>query len=352
VAERISKRRVDIAAAVLVGVIALGNALHFDHFEPFVVLPILVATAALVSRRSHPLAVLGVVSVSLAVAIAAGSSAVFPIALVASYSVAEFAPRRLAVRAALVAAVPPAAVLLVVDGFDDASSHLPGLFFLATAWAIGDNRRVRREREEESARQAIADERARIARELHDVVTHNVSVMVVQAAAGNDVFDERPDQARAALQAVEQTGREALGELRRLLDVVSGGNAPQPGLDRLDALVAQVRRAGVEVELTIEGTPRELPAALDLSAYRIVQESLTNMLNHARASRATVRVAYTDGAVELEIADDGVGAASTEGGRGLVGMRERAAVFHGELHAGTRPGGGFAVRAKLPVEAV
>jgi signal transduction histidine kinase len=183
-------------------------------------------------------------------------------------------------------------------------------------------------------------------------VTHNVSVMVVQAAAGNDVFDERPDQARAALQAVEQTGREALGELRRLLDVVSGGNAPQPGLDRLDALLAHVRRAGVEVELTIEGTPRELPAALDLSAYRIVQESLTNMLNHARATRATVRVAYTDGAVELEIADDGIGAASTDGGRGLVGMRERAAVFHGELQAGSRPGGGFAVRAKLPVEAV
>jgi signal transduction histidine kinase len=351
VAERVSKRRIDIATAVLVGVIALGNALHFDHFEPFVVIPIVVATAALVSRRAHPVAVLGVVSVSLAAALAAGSGAVFPIALVAFYSASEYAPRRLAIRATLLAAVPPALVVLL-DGSDRPTSRLPALFFLATAWAIGDNRRVRREREEESARQAIADERARIARELHDVVTHNVSVMVVQAAAGNDVFDERPDQARAALRAVEQTGREALGELRRLLDVVSGGNAPQPGLDRLDALVAQVRRAGVEMELTIEGTPRELPAAVYLSAYRIVQESLTNMLNHARASRATVRVAYTDGAVELEIADDGVDAASTEGGRGLVGMRERAAVFHGELHAGTRPGGGFAVRAKLPVEAV
>jgi signal transduction histidine kinase len=351
VTERVSNRWVDIGTAVGVGAIALGNALHFDHFEPLVVGSILVATAALVSRRTRPLAVLGVVSVALAVALAAGSGAVFPIALVAYYSASAFAPRRTALRAALAAAVP-AGVVVLLDGSDRPSSSLPALFFLTTAWAIGDNRRVRREREEETARQAIADERARIARELHDVVTHNVSVMVVQAAAGNDVFDERPDQARAALQAVEQTGREALGELRRLLDVVSGGNAPQPGLDRLDALLAHVRRAGVEVELTIEGTPRELPAALDLSAYRIVQESLTNMLNHARATRATVRVAYTDGAVELEIADDGIGAASTDGGRGLVGMRERAAVFHGELQAGSRPGGGFAVRAKLPVEAV
>jgi signal transduction histidine kinase len=238
----------------------------------------------------------------------------------------------------------------VLDHSDRPSSSLPSLVFVAGAWVLGDNARVRRERQEESARRAVADERARIARELHDVVTHNVSVMVVQAAAGNDVFDDHPEKAREALQAVEETGREALGELRRLIDVVSGGNAPQPGLDRLDALVEQVRRAGVHVDLTVEGTPRELPAALDLSAYRIVQESLTNTLRHAHASRATVRVRYTDAAVELEVADDGVGAGSTDGGLGLVGMRERVALFRGELRAGSRPGGGFAVHASLPLE--
>ena len=178
--------------------------------------------------------------------------------------------------------------------------------------------------------------------------------MVVQAAAGNAVFDERPDQARAALAAVEETGRRALGELRRLLDVVTGDESadydPQPGLDRLDMLVASVRATGLGVELTVEGTPRELPAALELSAFRIVQECLTNTLKHARATHASVRVRYGGDELEVEVADDGVGALSTHGGRGLVGMRERVALFGGELAAGAQPGGGFAVRARLPLE--
>jgi signal transduction histidine kinase len=176
--------------------------------------------------------------------------------------------------------------------------------------------------------------------------------MVVQAAAGNDVFDERPDRAREALAAVEETGRRALGELRTLLAAVGEEeHAPQPSLTRLDELVDQVRRAGVGVELTVEGAPRELPAAVDLSAYRIVQEALTNMLRHARATKATVWVRYAPGELEVEVADDGVGAASTEGGRGLLGMRERVALLGGELTARSRPGGGFAVRARLPVGA-
>jgi signal transduction histidine kinase len=180
-------------------------------------------------------------------------------------------------------------------------------------------------------------------------------VMVVQAAAGNAVFDERPEQARAALRAVEETGRRALGELRRLLDVVAAEEGaeydPQPGLRRLDELVASVRAAGLGVELTVEGTPRDLSPALELSAFRIVQEALTNTLKHAGASRASVCVRYDADALELEVADDGVGADSTDGGRGLVGMRERAALFGGDVAAGARPGGGFAVRAHLPLEA-
>jgi signal transduction histidine kinase len=348
--ERIPRRWVDAAIAVGFGFIAIINALHDHPTAPHVVGPAVIASAALLWRRSRPLQVLGVVSVAGTIALLGGSGDLLPVVIVAFYSVAQFRPRGVALRAAIVAALP-LALVVVLDESGKPYSSLPSLVFLAGAWVFGDNARARRERQEEDARLAVADERARIARELHDVVTHNVSVMVVQAAAGNDVFDEHPEQAREALRAVEETGREALGELRRLLDVVSGGHTPQPRLDRLDALVEHVRRAGVHVDLTIEGTPRELPAALELSAYRIVQESLTNTLRHARASRATVRVRYTDDAVELEVADDGVGAGSTDGGHGLVGMRERVALFHGELQAGSRPGGGFAVRALLPVKA-
>jgi signal transduction histidine kinase len=349
VLERIPRRWVDVAIAAVAGFVAIANALHL-HPTPHVVGAAVVGSLALLWRRTRPLQVLGVASAAGTIALLGGSGDVLPVLLVAFYSVAQFMPRRIALRAALIAATPPAFVV-VFDGSAKPYSSVPALVFLAGAWVLGDNARVRREQQEESARQAVADERARIARELHDVVTHNVSVMVVQAAAGNDVFDRRPEQAREALRAVEETGREALSELRRLLDVVSGGNAPQPGLERLDALVEQVRRAGVHVDLTVEGTPRELPPALNLSAFRIVQESLTNTLRHARAAHAAVRVRYVPDRLELEVVDDGVGASSIDGGRGLVGMRERVALFGGELHAGSRPGGGFAVHASLPVEA-
>jgi signal transduction histidine kinase len=206
---------------------------------------------------------------------------------------------------------------------------------------------------EERTRNAAAEERARIARELHDVVTHNVSVMVVQAAAGNDVFDSHPERAREALQAVEQTGRQALGELRRLLDVSgdADGALPQPGLARVDDLIANVRQAGLAVDLSVEGTPRALPEALDLSAYRIVQEALTNTLKHARASRAAITVRYGTRDLEVEVADDGVGSSGVpSGGRGLIGMRERVVLFGGDLETGPARGGGFAVKARLRLE--
>ena len=230
----------------------------------------------------------------------------------------------------------------------------------AGVWALGEAARNRHKAISEGTRRAVGEEQARIARELHDVIAHSVSVIVVQAAAADDVFDERPDQARAALRSIESAGREALGELRRLLAPVrpsadGAPPAPQPGLDRLDELVAPLRAAGLEVEVRREDAQRgaPLPAGVDLSAYRIVQEALTNTLRHAGAARAEVTVRALDGMLELEVVDDGRGAPgpSAGAGRGIAGMRERAAMLGGTLEAGPLPGGGFRVHARLPLEA-
>ncbi len=226
------------------------------------------------------------------------------------------------------------------------------------AWALGEAARNRRKAIEEGSRRAAGDEQARIARELHDVIAHSVSVIVVQASAADDVFDTRPDQARAALRSIEQAGRDALRELRTLL---SGGAAggldptqPQPGLARLDELAEPLRLGGLDVVVRREGEEPEVPAGVDLSAFRIVQEALTNTLRHARATRAEVTVRYGDGAVELEVRDDGRGSTGADAngtGRGLVGMRERAVLLGGTLEAGPLPGGGYRVHARLPLEA-
>jgi signal transduction histidine kinase len=216
--------------------------------------------------------------------------------------------------------------------------------------------RFERERGER-AREAVAEERARLARELHDVVGHSVSVMTVQASAVRRLL--RPDQKkeREALEVVEQTGRQALAEMRRLVGVLrrpeeAPALAPQPSLEHIEKLIAHVRESGLPVELRVEGTPAQLPAGLDLTAYRFVQEGLTNALKHARADQAQVLVRYGDGEIELEVADNGTGGGDGSGeGHGLVGMRERVAVYGGELEAAPRPEGGFRLRAKLPVEA-
>ena len=226
------------------------------------------------------------------------------------------------------------------------------------SWALGEAARSRRKAIDEEARRAAGDEQARIARELHDVIAHSVSVIVVQASAAEDVFDSRPDQARAALRSIEQAGRDALRELRTLLSGAPGDpdpTHPQPGLARLDELAEPLRLAGLEVVVRREGEPPRLAAGVDLSAYRIVQEALTNTLRHARATRAEVTVRYGGHAVEVEVRDDGRGAplvADVNGaGQGLVGMRERAALLGGTLEAGPLPGGGYRVHAHLPLEA-
>jgi len=214
--------------------------------------------------------------------------------------------------------------------------------------------RAEREREER-ARVAVAEERARIARELHDVVGHSVSVMTVQASGVRRLL--RPDQEREreALLVVERTGREALAEMRRMVGVLrrpeeAPALAPQPSLDHLSRLVEQAREAGLPVELRIEGEATQLPAGVDLTAYRLVQEGLTNVVKHAQATRAEVLVNYGDGYLEVTVNDNGQGVGNGDGGgHGLVGMRERVSVYGGELDAGPQTGGGYRLRAKLPL---
>ncbi len=208
----------------------------------------------------------------------------------------------------------------------------------------------------ERARTAVADERARIARELHDVIAHSVSVMTVQAGAARTLLPDNPGRAMPPLLAVEETGRQALAEMRRLLGILREDDntpalAPQPGLTDLPALAESVRHAGLAVEVTVQGQPRPLPTGVDLTAYRIVQEALTNTLKHAGPTRANVVVHYDRDAVVLDISDDGRAPTSTDGsGHGLTGMQERVNLYGGELHAGPGPDGGFAVNARLPTE--
>lgn len=209
--------------------------------------------------------------------------------------------------------------------------------------------------QEERQREAVADERARIAREMHDVVAHSVSVMTVQAGAARLLLPTDPRGAVEPLLAVEETGRQALTELRRLLGVLRQDAfepvlAPQPGIEDLPQLAETVREAGLPVELVVEGERRPLPAGVALAAYRIAQEALTNTLKHAGPAHARVLVRYAPDGVVLEVSDDGRAPQSHGQGHGLVGMRERAAVYGGQLQADRCPGGGFLVRASLPVE--
>jgi signal transduction histidine kinase len=222
--------------------------------------------------------------------------------------------------------------------------------------AEAERRAERLEREREvRAREAVAEERARIARELHDVVGHSVSVMTVQAGAVRRLLKPDQEREREALEIVEQTGREALAEMRRLVGVLrrpeeAPALAPQPSLEHLERLVSKARESGLPVELRIEGEPAQLPPGLDLTAYRLVQEGLTNALKHARASKADVLVRYGDGEVEISVTDDGSGdGGGDSGGHGLVGMRERVSVYGGELEAGPLPEGGYGLRARLPL---
>lgn len=245
------------------------------------------------------------------------------------------------------------------------------IFVVLLPWALGRLSRERAARErayretaerldagrEQRARAAAHGERARIARELHDVIAHSVSVMVIGAGGARLVMASKPERAEASLRSVERAGREALTEMRRLLgvldpDQVPWALAPQPGLADIGDLLSRTRAAGLAADLRLDGEPAPLSPALDLCAYRIVQEALTNAIKHAGPARAEVRVRWRQDALELDISDDGRGPVAVNGvsgGHGIAGMRERAALHGGSIHAGAGTSGGFTVRARLPL---
>ncbi|HET9289716.1 MAG TPA: sensor histidine kinase, partial [Actinomycetes bacterium] len=242
------------------------------------------------------------------------------------------------------------------------AAHLGWLLLVLVAAEVATAGRQRRQAAErsraEEARRRAGEERMRIARELHDVLAHNISLINVQAGVALHLMDEQPGQSRSALQAIKQASNDALGELRSVLDVLRQGDeapprAPASGLAQLDSLVAGAGATGLEVRTRVEGTPRPLPAGTDLAAYRIVQESLTNVTRHAGPARASVRIAYGEKDLTVQVDDDGRGpsAANGPGGNGIRGMRERVVALGGELTTGPRPGGGFRVRARLPIGA-
>jgi len=319
-------------------------------------------------RRLYPITVWLVV-VAAAVAMRGGVPPVaFGSAVFAAYSaVTHSRYRNLAI--AVVLAVTVGITATYADTLPRFPGRLTALFAIVPAAAAGLGLRELRRRltnaeaeQEAATRRALEAERARIAGELHDVVTHNVSVMVVQAGAARKILASSPGEAEEALLAVEATGRAAMAELRTLLGLLSpagdgagdgAGDAalrPQPGLDELGALIDRVAAAGLPVDLHVSGEPRPLPPGADLAAYRVVQEALTNVLRHAGESAASVRIEWGEKLV-ITVTDDGRGTGGGPPGRGLLGLRERLSLYGGELDAGPRPGGGWRVRAVLPVEA-
>jgi signal transduction histidine kinase len=368
----------DIVLAVAIAVAAASAASGATSNEPARVLLVLLAGAAALSlavRRLYPVPVL-VVTVLTTGFFALAYDGYWPFAaLLAFYSVAAHAGRRTAIVAGTAGLVLLAGSIAHLIDWQPVTWSKIALFAgrvapLVAAWILGDNVRTRRaylraledraaqlEREQQAkARRAAAEEQARIAREVHDVVAHNLSVIIVQATAADAVFASDPTNARRAVRTIGSTARQALDELRRVLGVVRIGEerspdfSPQPTLARLEHLLKQVRAAGLDVELEVTGEPQELPAPLELSAYRIVQEALTNTLRHADASHATVALSFESDALRVEIVDDGTAAAAGNGagGRGLIGMRERAAAFGGQVETERIAAGGFRVAARLP----
>lgn len=323
--------------------------------------------AAVAVRRLLPLPALAVASVVMATDGALSLTGVLATALLV-YGVAVARPTRVAAYAGAVAGAAQLALMIPMQGI---TGHdywgWPGmsqsLIVEAAAWAIGWSTRRGRaytrglvEQAEERAQLLLVEERMRIARELHDVVAHSLSIVAVQAGVGHHVIGSRPDEAAKSLSAIETTSRDALGELRSLLGVLRDDDGAEwlpGGLDDLNTLLEQIRRAGVQVELTISGHPHAVPRGLDRAAYRIVQEALTNVVKHARTSHARATVAYAPGEVAFTVVDAGAGRTSTPitEGHGLTGMKERAALYGGEVHAGPLSPHGFRVAARLPYAA-
>jgi signal transduction histidine kinase len=364
--------------AISAGVVGFGfvEILGDSDYRPAAVwlAAVVITAAALWVRRRYPLPVLVVVLVLIGITSGLDSpqdpTYWFLAAIVASHAVGAY-PRLPEAVAGLVLVLAYFAVGAALDGQTVGDVAFMWILF-AGIWGVGralerrTNEAARLERQaavlekerEQRAREAIAEERARIARELHDIVAHGVSTMVLQVGGVRRRLTTDQRAELDVLMNVEETGRRSLVEMHRMLGIMrraDNGNllSPQPGLGRLDELAESMRAAGLPVEVTVEGEPADLPSGLDLSAYRIVQEALTNSLKHAGPTRASVAVTYRPDALELEVTDDGGGTAngdaSVNGGHGLVGMRERVALFDGTLETGARPEGGYRVHAHLPL---
>lgn len=327
-------------------------------------------------RRRWPLPVLGVTLLASMAAVAVGvlNDPLVALAL-AAYPVAVTRPHRLPIPTAVIGTLSVVILIgLVVGRSGPVASPeavqqpvivVLGLVLVGFSWTVGRTVRDRRAYAEQAATQraerAVADERLRIARELHDVVAHSMGVIAVKAGVANHVVDRQPDEARAALQTIESSSRDALAEMRQLLGLLraTGGAGepaalhPTPGLAALPDLVERAAQVGVRVDLDVDGAA-PVPEGVGLSVYRIVQEAITNVVKHAAPARCRVRVATVDDEVRIEVDDDGPGvrklpaAPGPEGGHGLVGMRERVGMYHGRLRAGPAPDGGFQIRAVLP----
>ncbi len=364
---------VDSVLAGVLALLGLGQLIQ----QPREIPPMLLMVVPVAFRRRAPITAFSLAVVGGALQVITGRPAASDLALlVLLYTVAAYRPRRASIMALLVCLAGSAVAVLAwgpVHGVNLAWRLIFASFLFGglelTVWILGDSMRYRRgyyaaledkaarlEAERHAqAKVAAAAERARIARELHDVVAHHVSVMVVQADGAGYALRADPDRAAAALQAIAGTGRQALAEMRRLLGVLRSADdqaalAPVPGLGELRELLDQARAAGLEVGYTLSGTPRELPEGAELAAYRVVQESLTNTRKHAGlAATAAVALRYEPDGLVVEVTDDGPGGGTSDsGGLGLAGMRERIAMYGGTVTAGPLPGGGFGVTARLP----
>jgi signal transduction histidine kinase len=370
---------VDVAVALgLAGLSFLpyvSGAANLGTTGPITVALLLLQSLPLIVRRRAPLAVLLIVVSATVVQIAllpAGQELLAGLGLlVAVYTVGERLDRSTSLGLTALTGAMVGALLIGRGGLPDVlQSLIQTELVLVVAWLVGDAARIRRlytenlveharlveSEREERTRRAVLEERERIARELHDVVAHHVSVIVIQAGGGLSALERRPEEARSALESIASTGRQALTEMRRMLGVLGEGEpaGPMPGLDLLDELIGQVRAAGLAVDLSVEGERRRLDPGLELSAYRIIQEALTNSLKHAGGGRARVTVTYEPGALVISVDDErGPGPApaleAVHAGRGLVGMRERAAMLRGSLDAEPTPAG-FRVVARLPID--
>ena len=342
-----------------------------DVSEPFwlQVTSFLLITVPIAWRRAEPLAATAVVALGFTLQTVAGPAEVvggFVAAILITYAVAAHEDRR----GALIGAALVTVGIVLSALYDPANRSFAdtfgNIFLFGVVWALGRLVRTRQRRadvaeataaeREEQARVAVQEERTRIARELHDVVAHSVSVMVLHAGAARRLLGDDQPRVAEPLLLVEETGRQALAEMQRLLGVLRENGAraalaPQPGVDDLPELAEQMRRSGLDVELHVDGAPRGVPAGVGLAVYRIVQEALTNALKHAGPATATVRIAYRRGQVEIEVSDDGRGGGTGLGtGHGLVGMHERAVLYGGRIEAGPVDAGGFRVHAVLPID--